>query len=206
MASRLKERFHRPVFAFAPAGAGTLKGSGRSVPGLHLRDVLERLDTLNPGVVLKFGGHAMAAGLSLQEDLFETFRQQFALIAGEWLDAAQLQGIIWSDGELAGSELTLQTAEILREAGPWGQAFPEPVFDGKFRLLQQRLVGERHLKLMLEPVGGGPLLDGIAFNIDTRLWPDNSVQQAEIAYKLDINEFRGQRNVQLLIEHLWPVT
>ncbi|WP_276972925.1 single-stranded-DNA-specific exonuclease RecJ [Tatumella ptyseos] len=205
VASRLKERFHRPVFAFAPAGDGTLKGSGRSVPGLHLRDVLERLDTLNPGVILKFGGHAMAAGLSLHEDQFETFRQQFALIAGEWLDAAQLQGVIWSDGELAGSELTLQTAELLREAGPWGQAFPEPVFDGKFRLLQQRLVGERHLKLMLEPVGGGPLLDGIAFNIDTRLWPDNSVQQAEIAYKLDINEFRGQRNVQLLIEHLWPV-
>ncbi|GAA0482194.1 MULTISPECIES: single-stranded-DNA-specific exonuclease RecJ [Tatumella] len=205
VASRLKERFHRPVFAFAPAGDGTLKGSGRSVSGLHLRDVLERLDTLHPGMMLKFGGHAMAAGLSLNEDQFEHFRQAFAELAGEWLDEQQLQGVVWSDGELSGHQLSLQTAEILREAGPWGQAFPEPLFDGQFRILRQRLVGERHLKLMLEPVGGGPLLDGIAFNIDTALWPDNSVQQAEIAYKLDINEFRGQRNLQLLIEHLWPV-
>ncbi len=206
VASRLKERFHRPVFAFAPAGDGTLKGSGRSISGLHLRDVLERLDTLNPGLILKFGGHAMAAGLSLNEDQFEPFRKAFAELAGQWLDEQQLQGVVWSDGELSGQELTLHTAEILREAGPWGQAFPEPVFDGKFRILQQRLVGERHLKLMLEPLGGGPLLDGIAFNIDTSLWPDNSVQQAEVAYKLDVNEFRGQRNVQLLVEHLWPVS
>ncbi|MBS0857077.1 MULTISPECIES: single-stranded-DNA-specific exonuclease RecJ [unclassified Tatumella] len=205
VASRLKERFHRPVFAFAPAGDGTLKGSGRSVSGLHLRDVLERLDTLHPGMMLKFGGHAMAAGLSLNEDQFEHFRQAFAELAGEWLDEQQLQGVVWSDGELSGHQLSLQTAEILREAGPWGQAFPEPLFDGQFRILRQRLVGERHLKLMLEPVGGGPLLDGIAFNIDTALWPDNSVQQAEIAYKLDINEFRGQRNLQLLIEHLWAL-
>ena len=114
--------------------------------------------------------------------------------------------MIWSDGELSGNDMTLPVAEMLREGGPWGQTFPEPVFDGKFRILQQRLVGERHLKLMLEPVDGGPLLDGIAFNIDTRLWPDNSIRQAEVAYKLDINEFRGQRNVQLLIEHLWPLS
>lgn len=206
VASRLKERFHRPVFAFAPAGDGTLKGSGRSVAGLHLRDVLERLDTLNPGLILKFGGHAMAAGLSLDEHQFDAFRQAFADIAAEWLDASQLQGVIWSDGELSGNDMTLPVAEMLREGGPWGQMFPEPVFDGKFRILQQRLVGERHLKLMLEPVDGGPLLDGIAFNIDTRLWPDNSIRQAEVAYKLDINEFRGQRNVQLLIEHLWPLS
>lgn len=206
VASRLKERFYRPVFAFAPAGDGTLKGSGRSVSGLHLRDVLERLDTLHPGLILKFGGHAMAAGLSLNEDQFDNFREAFAEIAGQWLDASQLQGVVWSDGELAGSELILPVAEMLREAGPWGQMFPEPVFDGKFRLLQQKLVGERHLKLMLEPLNGGPLLDGIAFNIDPRRWPDNSVQQAEVAYKLDINEFRGQRNVQLLIEHLWPLS
>ena len=206
VASRLKERFHRPVFAFAPAGDGTLKGSGRSVAGLHLRDVLERLDTLNPGLILKFGGHAMAAGLSLDENQFDAFRQAFADIAAEWLEASQLQGVIWSDGELSGNDMTLPVAEMLREGGPWGQTFPEPVFDGKFRILQQRLVGERHLKLMLEPVDGGPLLDGIAFNIDTRLWPDNSIRQAEVAYKLDINEFRGQRNVQLLIEHLWPLS
>lgn len=205
LASRLKERFHRPVIAFAPAGDGTLKGSGRSIAGLHMRDALERLDTLYPGLMLKFGGHAMAAGLSLKAERYDEFRQRFAELMNEWLDNEALQGVIWSDGELHPAEFTLQTAELLREAGPWGQAFPEPVFDGKFRLLQQRLVGERHLKVMLEPLGGGPLLDGIAFNVDTTLWPDSSVRQVELAYKLDINEFRGNRTLQLIIEHLWPL-
>ena len=205
LASRLKERFHRPVIAFAPAGDGTLKGSGRSVAGLHLRDALERLDTLNPGLILKFGGHAMAAGLSLEEAKFEQFSTLFSALVGEWLDADALQGVIWSDGELSAPDLTLPVAEMLRDSGPWGQAFPEPVFDGKFKLLQQRLVGERHLKVMVEPLGGGPLLDGIAFNIDTRLWPDASVRHVELAYKLDVNEFRGNRSVQLLIEHIWPL-
>ncbi|GLR08303.1 single-stranded-DNA-specific exonuclease RecJ [Mixta theicola] len=205
LASRLKERFHRPVIAFAPAGDGTLKGSGRSIAGLHLRDALERLDTLHPGLILKFGGHAMAAGLSLEEAKFEQFSALFSELVGGWLDAEALQGVIWSDGELMAQELTLPTAEMLRDAGPWGQAFPEPVFDGKFKLLQQRLVGERHLKVMIEPLGGGPLLDGIAFNVDTRLWPDASVRHVELAYKLDVNEFRGNRSVQLLIEHIWPL-
>ncbi|WNN47931.1 single-stranded-DNA-specific exonuclease RecJ [Siccibacter colletis] len=205
LASRIKERFHRPVIAFAPAGDGTLKGSGRSIQGLHMRDALERLDTLYPGMMLKFGGHAMAAGLSLQSDRFEEFQQRFAALVGEWLDPALLQGEIWSDGALQPQEMTLEVAEMLRDAGPWGQMFPEPLFDGRFRVLQQRLVGERHLKLMLEPVGGGPLLDGIAFNIDTACWPDNGVREVEIAYKLDVNEFRGNRSVQLIIDNIWPL-
>ncbi|NIE71242.1 single-stranded-DNA-specific exonuclease RecJ [Pantoea sp. ICBG 1758] len=205
LASRLKERFHRPVIAFAPAGDGTLKGSGRSIAGLHLRDALERLDTLYPGLIIKFGGHAMAAGLSLETDKYDAFRERFAALIDEWLDGEALQGVVWSDGELHAQEFSLHTAEMLREAGPWGQAFPEPVFDGKFKLLQQRLVGERHLKVMVEPLGGGPLLDGIAFNVDTRLWPDTSVRQVELAYKLDINEYRGNRSVQLIIDHIWPL-
>lgn len=204
LASRIKERFHRPVIAFAPAGEGLLKGSGRSVAGLHMRDALERLDTLNPGLILKFGGHAMAAGLSLEEGKFDEFRQRFADLVGEWMDASQLEGVIWSDGELNGAELSLETAELLRDGGPWGQSFPEPTFDGKFRILQQRLVGERHLKLMVEPLNGGPLLDGIAFNVDTTLWPDSSVREVKLAYKLDINEYSGNRSVQLLVQHLWP--
>jgi single-stranded-DNA-specific exonuclease len=205
LASRIKERFHRPVIAFAPAGDGTLKGSGRSVQGLHMRDALERLDTLHPGLMLKFGGHAMAAGLSLEEARFDEFRQRFSALVGEWIDPAMLQGEVWSDGPLSAQEMTLETAELLRDAGPWGQMFPEPLFDGKFRLLQQRIVGERHLKVMVEPVGGGPLLDGIAFNIDTALWPDNGVREVMLAYKLDVNEFRGNRSVQLLIDKLWPL-
>ncbi|MBS5772093.1 MAG: single-stranded-DNA-specific exonuclease RecJ [Enterobacter cloacae] len=205
LASRIKERFHRPVIAFAPAGEGVLKGSGRSIQGLHMRDALERLDTLYPGMMLKFGGHAMAAGLTLEEANFDAFQQRFGDLVTEWLDPALLQGEILSDGPLSAQEMTLEVAEMLREAGPWGQMFPEPMFDGEFRLLQQRLVGERHLKVMLEPVGGGPLLDGIAFNVDTALWPDNGVRQVKIAYKLDVNEFRGNRSVQLIIENLWPL-
>nr|WP_238485847.1 single-stranded-DNA-specific exonuclease RecJ [Rahnella perminowiae] len=204
LASRLKERFNRPVIAFAPAGVGILKGSGRSIAGLHMRDALERLDTLNPGLMMKFGGHAMAAGLSLEESKFDEFRDKFAELVGEWLDPAHLEGVIWSDGELTARELTLDTAEMLRDGGPWGQAFPEPTFDGRFRILQQKLLKERHLKLMIEPVGGGPLLDGIAFNIDPTFWPDSSIREVQLAYRLDINEFRGNRNVQLIIEHLWP--
>lgn len=205
LASRLKERFHRPVIAFAPAGEGVLKGSGRSIPGLHLRDALERLDTRYPGLMVKFGGHAMAAGLSLEEHQFDTFRERFGELVGEWLDESYLEGVIWSDGELIQTELNLVTAEMLRDAGPWGQAFPEPTFDGRFRILQQKLLKERHLKLMVEPVNGGLLLDGIAFNVDTRCWPDSSIREAELAYRLEVNEFRGKRSVQLLIQHLWPV-
>ena len=205
LASRIKERFHRPVIAFAPASEGVLKGSGRSIQGLHMRDALERLDTLYPGMILKFGGHAMAAGLTLEEANFDAFQQRFGDLVTEWLDPALLQGEILSDGPLSAQEMTLEVAEMLREAGPWGQMFPEPMFDGEFRLLQQRLVGERHLKVMLEPVGGGPLLDGIAFNVDTAIWPDNGVRQVKIAYKLDVNEFRGNRSVQLIIENLWPL-
>ena len=204
LASRIKERFRRPVIAFAPTGDGTLKGSGRSIQGLHMRDALERLDTLYPGLILKFGGHAMAAGLSLEEARFEEFQQRFGELVTEWLDPALLQGEVVSDGPLAAAEMSMEVAQMLRDAGPWGQMFPEPLFDGRFRLLQQRLVGERHLKVMVEPVGGGPLLDGIAFNVDTSIWPDNGVREVQLAYKLDINEFRGNRSLQLIIDHLWP--
>jgi single-stranded-DNA-specific exonuclease len=205
LASRIKERFHRPVIAFAPAGDGTLKGSGRSIQGLHMRDALERLDTLYPGMILKFGGHAMAAGLSLEEAQFERFQQCFGELVTEWLDPALLQGEVVSDGPLSAAEMTMEVAQMLRDAGPWGQMFPEPLFDGHFRLLQQRLVGERHLKVMVEPVGGGPLLDGIAFNVDTSCWPDNGVRDVQLAYKLDINEFRGNRSLQLIIDNIWPL-
>lgn len=205
LASRIKERFHRPVIAFALAGDGTLKGSGRSIQGLHMRDALERLDTLYPDLMIKFGGHAMAAGLSLEEHKFEQFQQRFGELVTEWLDPALLQGEVISDGPLSAAEMSMEVAQLLRDAGPWGQMFPEPLFDGRFRLLQQRLVGERHLKVMVEPVGGGPLLDGIAFNIDTTCWPDNGVREVELAYKLDINEFRGNRSLQIIIDDIWPL-
>ncbi|WP_369310483.1 single-stranded-DNA-specific exonuclease RecJ [Providencia rettgeri] len=204
LASRIKEQFHRPVIAFAPAGDGVLKGSGRSVQGVHMRDALERLNTLQPGLMQKFGGHAMAAGLTLEENKFADFKHHFELLMGELINPDQLAGVVWSDGELSRNEFCLEVAELIRESGPWGQSFPEPVFDGHFQLLQQRLVGERHLKLMLEPVNGGPMLDAIMFNIDVRRWPDNSIKKAKIAFKLDVNEYRGQKSVQLMVEHIWP--
>ncbi|HEK2030718.1 TPA: single-stranded-DNA-specific exonuclease RecJ [Proteus mirabilis] len=204
LASRIKEKLHRPVIAFAPSGDGLLKGSGRSIHGVHLRDALERLNTLNPGLMVKFGGHAMAAGLSLEEDKFPLFQRHFSALMAELVSAEQLQGVILTDGELSDNQLSLPIAEMLREAGPWGQAFPEPLFDGKFTLLQQRIVGSKHLKMMLQPINSHVMIDAIAFNVDVNIWPDNSIKTVELAYRLDVNEFRGQRNAQLLVEHIWP--
>ncbi|KKD01689.1 single-stranded-DNA-specific exonuclease RecJ [Photobacterium halotolerans] len=205
LASRIKELYHRPVIAFAAAGEGEIKGSCRSIPGLHMRDVLDRIDTRNPGMILKFGGHAMAAGLTLAADQFEAFSKAFDQAVRDELDESALRGILLTDGELAAQEMTMETAELIRGGGPWGQQFPEPSFDGRFRLLQQRLVGSKHLKMMLEPVDGGSMIDAIAFNIDVRRWPDASVQQVNLVYRLDINEFRGNRSVQLMVEHLEAV-
>ena len=205
LASRIKEQFHRPVIAFAQDQAGMLKGSARSIPGLHIRDVLERVYSQHPDLILKFGGHAMAAGLSIPESRFDDFRQIFNQTVSELLVEDQLQGTIWTDGELNANLLNLATAETLRQGGPWGQAFPEPMFDGEFKILQQRLVGEKHLKMMVEPKLGGPLLDAIAFNIDTRYYPDLSIKTVRFAYKLDINEFRGNRELQLLVDYIEPL-
>ncbi|MBG0755350.1 single-stranded-DNA-specific exonuclease RecJ [Vibrio cidicii] len=206
LASRIKEKYHRPVIAFADGGDGLIKGSCRSVPGLHMRDALDLIDTQNPGLILKFGGHAMAAGLTIKEADFTRFSHLFDLVVKQELDEAALKGIILSDGELQPEQFSMHTAEMLRSAGPWGQGFPEPVFDGEFKLLHQKLVGEKHLKLMLEPLFKGHptniMVDGIAFNVDLRRWPDASVKTVRLAYKLDINEFRGNQSLQLMVDHL----
>ncbi|WP_341850975.1 single-stranded-DNA-specific exonuclease RecJ [Vibrio vulnificus] len=206
LASRIKEKYHRPVIAFADGGDGYIKGSCRSIPGLHMRDALDLIDTQNPGLILKFGGHAMAAGLTIKECDFERFSQLFDQLVKRELDEAALKGIVFSDGELKPEEFSMHTAELLRSAGPWGQAFPEPIFDGEFKVLHQKLVGEKHLKLMLEPLFKGHptniMIDGIAFNVDLRRWPDASVKTVRLAYKLDINEFRNNQSLQLMIEHI----
>ncbi|MBE4600771.1 single-stranded-DNA-specific exonuclease RecJ [Vibrio navarrensis] len=206
LASRIKEKYHRPVIAFADGGDGLIKGSCRSVPGLHMRDALDLIDTQNPGLILKFGGHAMAAGLTIKEADFTRFSHLFDQVVKQELDEAALKGIILSDGELQPEQFSMHTAEMLRSAGPWGQGFPEPIFDGEFKLLHQKLVGEKHLKLMLEPLFKGHptniMVDGIAFNVDLRRWPDASVKTVRLAYKLDINEFRGNQSLQLMVDHL----
>lgn len=206
VASRIKDAYHRPVIAFADGGDGILKGSCRSIPGLHMRDALDWIDTQHPGVIIKFGGHAMAAGLSIREANYSRFSELFDDVVRQSLDERDLKGIILSDGELVPEEFSLTTAALLRDGGPWGQAFPEPIFDGEFKVLHQKLVGENHLKLMLEPLHKGfsshKMVDAIAFNIDVRRWPDPAVKTVHLAYRLDINEFRGNQTLQLMVEHI----
>ena len=202
LASRLKERYHRPAIAFADAGDGLLKGSARSVPGLHIRDALDAVAATHPGLISKFGGHAMAAGLSLPQDNYDAFAAAFDAQVRRQLSADDLTGRLLCDGQLGGAEFDLDLAKALRHAGPWGQHFPEPLFNGVFEIIQQRLVGEKHLKLVLKTQCGTRTLDAIAFNIDRELWPNPNVRWVELAYKLDVNVFRERESVQLMISHL----
>jgi single-stranded-DNA-specific exonuclease len=202
LASRIKDRLHRPTIAFAEGDAGEIKGSARSIPGVHIRDILDAVATRHPGLISKFGGHAMAAGLSLSRDAYPQFSQAFVAELERHAEDVELQAIIDSDGELSAQEFTLDIASALRLGGPWGQHFPEPMFDGHFGIIQQRLVGEKHLKLVLAIPGTGEIIDAIAFNVDLNVWPDDKVDQVEAAYRLDVNEFRGRRSVQLIVEDL----
>jgi single-stranded-DNA-specific exonuclease len=204
LASRIKDRLHRPVIIFAQADDGTIKGSARSVPGLHIRDALDAVAAGNPGLLTKFGGHAMAAGLSLALDDFERFREAFDVEVRRHLGPEDLRREIISDGELAQNELDLALAETLRAAGPWGQGFPEPLFDGVFDVVSRRIVGEKHLKLVLRPAGSQQAIDAIAFNTVDDDWPVG-VSHVALAYRLDVNEFNGRRSVQLMVEHITPV-
>lgn len=204
VASRIKDKFHRPVIVFADAGDGELKGSGRSIEGLHLRDLLERINTLAPELIIKFGGHAMAAGLSIKAENYEKFAALFEEQASQTLTSEQLSGKLLTDGELLSDEFTLETAAQLRDAGPWGQGFTEPCFDGTFKIVQQRLVGEKHLKLVLEPENSSKVIDAIAFNVDLQTWPNPNIIWAHVAFKLDINEFRNKLSLQLMVESITP--
>lgn len=200
VASRLKERLHRPVIAFAPGDSGLIKGSARSVEGLHIRDALDAVATRQPGLLSKFGGHAMAAGMTINEDDLAAFREAFEAEVDHHLDYDDLKGVIHSDGELAAAELTLQFAESLVVAGPWGQAFPEPVFEGVFDVLSERVVGETHLKLVL---AADTRIDAIGFGMA----PDGRApgwQRIRAVFRLGVNEFRNQLSAQLLLEHAEP--
>ncbi|KMM80270.1 single-stranded-DNA-specific exonuclease RecJ [Pseudomonas deceptionensis] len=204
LASRLKERYFRPTFAFADAGDGMLKGSGRSVSGFHIRDALSVVAAQHPELISKYGGHAMAAGLTLPEANFAVFSQAFDAEVRRQLREEDLTGRLLSDGSLAVEEFHLELARALRNAGPWGQHFPEPLFHGVFQLVEQRIVGERHLKVVLKTECGSVKLDGIAFGIDREVWPNPTIRWVELAYKLDLNEFRGNETVQLMIAHIEP--
>ncbi|MDO3722965.1 single-stranded-DNA-specific exonuclease RecJ [Marinobacter sp. chi1] len=205
LAARIREQTHRPTIAFASDDNGEdIKGSARSIPGLHIRDVLASVDARHPGMIKKFGGHAMAAGMTLAREDLEQFSRAFDEVVRESLDAEDLEATIVTDGPLSVDELCLDTALLLKRAGPWGQHFPEPVFDGEFHVVSQRIVGENHLKVVLKSVEGGDLVDGIAFNTGPEV-PDFTRTGARVVYKPDANTFRGRTTLQLLIDHLEPL-
>ena len=203
LASRIKDRIHRPVIAFADAGNGEYKGSARSIKGLHIRDALDAVASRHPELISKFGGHAMAAGLSLPGERYEDFVAAFDAEVRRQLSPADLEAEILTDGSLNSDELNIDTAQLLRESGPWGQHFPEPLFEGEFYIVQQRIVGEKHLKLMLAlDEEKRQLIDAIAFNVDTDQWPNPAAEKVSLVYKLDINLWQGRESVQLMVEHL----
>ena len=202
VASRMKDHVRRPVVAFARADEpGMLKGSARSIEGVHIRDVLDAIASSRPGLVPKFGGHAMAAGLSLREEKLAEFREAFAAEVTKFSQLLAAPDVIWTDGELSIDEMRLEFAEELREAGPWGQGFPEPVFENRVEIVESRLLKERHLKLRVCHPGDARIIDAIAFNQSElpELGPDASLR---IVYRLDVNEFRNRRSEQLVVEHM----
>lgn len=207
VASRIKDRVHRPVFAFAADenSPGELKGSGRSIRGFHLLDALQAIAGRHPGLFARFGGHAMAAGLSLEAGRIEEFRAAFAEEAARQLQPGQLEAKLFSDGPLEPQWFSLEVARMLRNAGPWGKDFPEPVFDGRFRLRRRQPLKEKHLRMTLSPLEDPNVqVEAIAFNVED--WPDPEAAEISLAYRLDVNEFRGERNLQLVVEQFLTET
>jgi single-stranded-DNA-specific exonuclease len=205
VAARIKDRLHRPVVAFARAADGSLRGSARSIPGVNIRDAFDSIAVRHPGMIDKFGGHAMAAGLSLQGAQLAAFREAFAAEIAQRADKESLTDVILTDGELYGGELSLATACALRDGGPWGQGFPEPVFDGLFAIEDTRIVGEKHLKLGVRSAGRPEALEAIAFGYVGGPDEDPSLRrgaQVRLAYRLEVNAYRGVERVQLNCRHL----
>ena len=205
VASRVKDRVRRPVIAFARGSETTLRGSARSIPGIHVRDVLDAVAAHHPDLITKFGGHAMAAGLSIDLANLDRFAVAFDEEVTRWMSAALATDAIETDGELTSDEIALETARALRTGGPWGQSFPEPCFDGVFAIRTARLLGDKHLKMWIEHPRTRRTFDAIAFNYAT---PEMAGQlptgTAQLVYRLDINEYQGERRLQLLVDHVLP--
>jgi len=201
LASRIKDRLHRPVVAFASVDDGEIKGSARSISGVHIRDVLSEIAALHPQILSKFGGHAMAAGMSIKMHDYPVFALAFDEVVAKHLNNVDLEQKIYTDGQLSEKEITLEFTEVLNNAGTWGQAFPEPVFDGVFDVVQCRVVGQQHLKFVLRFPSSELLIDAIAFFVEkSENWL--GIRSIKAAYKLDVNEFRGNRSVQLMLQYI----
>ena len=204
LASKIKDRLQRPVIAFARDDEGVLKGSARSIVGIHIRDVIDRIATEKPELIVTFGGHAMAAGLTIHEHAYKEFSRMFNELIEIQMRENGTDEDIYSDGELGREEITMEVAELIRNAGPWGQGFPEPVFNGRFEVTDKRIVGENHLKLKVRSAGGTREIDAIAFNMTNRSWPKGTTG-INVVYRLDINEYMGRRTPQLIVEYLEPI-
>lgn len=198
IAARVRERCNRPVVAFAREQPGLLKGSARSVPGIHIRDLLEAVSTATPGLIGKFGGHAMAAGLSLEEDRLDAFASAASEQLARLYPGADFSGAILTDGNLPATSINLAFARLLRESGPWGAGFPEPVWSGDFEVVEQRTVGASHVRMRLRPVDGEQTLDAIAFNQAEPVFRGT----VRLAFRLDVNEWRGRETPQLVVEQI----
>lgn len=203
LASRLKDRFHRPTIAFAISdNQDEIKGSARSISGLHIRDVLDNIAANHPQLIIKFGGHAMAAGLTIKRDNYFLFKSIFETEINKHVSINTLQQCIYTDGDLLPEYFNIETADLLQKSGPWGQGFPEPIFDGYFEILDQHLVGKKHLKMILREVNSATEINAIYFNIDLNEWPNYRCKNIHAAFRLDVNEYNGRKSLQLLIEHL----
>lgn len=200
LASRIKEKHHRPVFIFAPQDETMLKGSGRSIAAIHLKDILDQITREHPALIEKFGGHAMAAGMTIKQENYPQFSTLFNAAVEQQIDQAHLRNVVETDGELQPDEITINIAELLRKAGPWGQGFPEPLFDGCFNITEHKVVGEKHLKMTLQHPDHALQINAIAFNVSEQLDHVNN-GLANFVYRLDINEYKGYKNPQLIIEH-----
>ena len=201
IASKIKDKTYRPCIVFAEAEDGSLKGSGRSIAGIHLRDVLDLIDKKKPGLIDKFGGHAMAAGLSLNKDNLVAFTELFDSCIKQSVDSSCFQEIIECDGELEIDNITLDTAQLIRQSGPWGQRFPLPSFVGQFDVINQRILTDKHLKFVLKQRGIRNSIDAIAFFVDEHQL-DRDFNSINIHYELDVNEYRGASNLQLIIRDI----
>ena len=204
LASRLKDKLHRPVIAFTAISETEIRGSARSIDSVHMRNVLNKISLQNPGLITRFGGHAMAAGLSLGRESYEMFVQVFATEVEQHMVLADLDGYAYTDGGLPAEYFNIATAELLRDSGPWGEGFPEPAFFDEFILVNQRLVGQKHLKLTLRPLETDQEVDAICFNINLNIWPNFRSAKAKLVYRLGINEYMGRRSLQLMVDELMP--
>jgi single-stranded-DNA-specific exonuclease len=204
LASRLKDKLHRPVIAFTAISETEIRGSARSIASVHMRNVLNKISLQNPGLITRFGGHAMAAGLSLDRESYEMFAQVFAEEVEKHVVLTDLDGCVYTDGGLSSEYFSIATAELLRDSGPWGEGFPEPAFFNEFILVNQRLVGQKHLKLTLRLLEADQEVDAICFNVNTNIWPNFRFAKAKIVYRLGVNEYMGRRSLQLVVDELMP--